>query len=211
MGAVGAKRHTGHPVGVADQVADLVAAGGVPHPQGLVVAAGDNAGAIGAERHTASPRRCGRSASPTGRRWPASHTRTVLVVAAGDNAGAIGAERHTAVTPSVWPVSGARTGSPVPASHTRTVLSSPPETMRVPSAAERHTASPGRCDRSVGGLLPLAASHTRTVLSTLPVTMRVPSAAERHSVHLSVVPGQRGADLSPVRRPTPAPCGRRCR
>ena len=69
-----------HRVGVAGQrVADGLAGGRVPQPHRVVVAAGGDARAVGAERHAVHRARCGRSAAaPTG--WPvaASHSRTVL-------------------------------------------------------------------------------------------------------------------------------------
>ena len=51
-------------VGVAGQrLADGLAGVGIPQPHGAVVAAGDDAAAVRAERHAASPRPCGRSAA----------------------------------------------------------------------------------------------------------------------------------------------------
>ena len=141
--------------GVAGQrLADGLAGGRVPQPHRLVVTAGDDARAVGAERHAGHRVRCGRSAAaPTG--WPvaASHTRTVLSqlpetmrVPSGLNA-----TLHTA---SVWPVSGWPTGWPVAASHSRTVLSALPETMRVPSGlnATLITASGVAGERLADGL-----------------------------------------------------------
>ena len=59
--AVGAERHAGHRVGVAgERLADGLAGVRVPQPHRLVVAAGGDARAVGAERHARSPRRCGR-------------------------------------------------------------------------------------------------------------------------------------------------------
>ena len=59
--------------------ADRLAGVGVPQPHRVVVTAGDDALAVGAERHAVHRVRCGRSAA--GRSgWPvaASHSRTVL-------------------------------------------------------------------------------------------------------------------------------------
>ncbi len=93
---VGAERHADHRVGVAgERVADGLAGVGVPQPHRVVVTAGDDAGAVGAERHAVTPRRCGRSAAaPTG--WPvsASHSRTVLSSLPETMRVPVGAERH---------------------------------------------------------------------------------------------------------------------
>ena len=69
-----------HRVRVAgERIAEGLAGVGVPQPHRLVVAAGGDAFAVGAERHAEHRVRCGRSAA--GRsvgRWSASHTFTVL-------------------------------------------------------------------------------------------------------------------------------------
>ena len=86
--------------------------------------------------------------------------------------------------------------------------------MRVPSglnATLLHRAGVAgqRLRRSVGRW---SASHSRTVLSSLPEAMPVPVGAERHARHRVGVAGQRLADrVGRCRRPTPAPCRRRCR
>ncbi len=128
-------------LGVAgERLADGLAGVGVPQPHRVVVAAGDDAVAVGAERHAGHRVRCARSAA--GRSgWPvsASHSRTVLSslpetmrLPSGLNA--------TLVTASVWPVSGWPIGWPVSASHTRTVLVGAAGDDAVAVGAERHAA-----------------------------------------------------------------------
>ena len=75
---VGAERHAGHRAGVAvSGCADGLAGGGVPQPHRPVGAAGDEACAVGAERHPLTQSVWPVSGWPTG--WPvaASHSRTV--------------------------------------------------------------------------------------------------------------------------------------
>ena len=113
---------------------------GVPQPHRLVVAAGGDALAVGAERHAdhrvgvAGQRladragRCPRpTAAPSCRQLPEA-----MRLPSGLNA-----TLHTA---PVWPVSGAPIGWPVSASHTRTVLSSAAGGDALAVGAERHTA-----------------------------------------------------------------------
>ena len=67
----------------------------VPHPHRVVGTAGDDALAVGAERHTVHRARCGRSAARrrlAGVGVPHPHR---LVPTAGDDPLAVGAERHT--------------------------------------------------------------------------------------------------------------------
>ena len=116
-------------------------------------------------------------------------------------------------TVSVWPVSGWPIGWPVSASHSRTVLSQLPEAMRLPSGlnATLVTASvwpvSGVADRLAGGRVP---QPHRLVVTAGDDPRAV--GAERHTVHRAGVAGQRlRRRVGRCRRPTPAPCCRRCR
>ena len=138
--------------------ADGLAGGGVPQPHRLVVAAGDDALAVGAERHTehrvgvAGERLADRLA---GVRVPQPHRVVVLPETMRCPSGL----NATLDTRSVWPVSGWPIGWPVSASHSRTVLSRLPETIRLPSglnatlvtgsgvAGQRRADRAGRCPR----------------------------------------------------------------
>ena len=194
------------PVWPVSGCADGLAGVGVPQPHRVVVAAGGDARAVGAERHTAHRvgvagqrlrRRAGRcprpTAAPCRRQLPEA-----MRLPSGLNA--------TLDTESVWPVSGWPIGWPVSASHSRTVLSALPEAMRVPSglnatlvhrvgvAGQRLRRRVGRCRR------PTAAR----VLSSLPEAMRRPSGLNATLDHRVGVAGQRRADgLAGVRVPHP--------
>ena len=148
--------------------ADGLAGVGVPQPHRVVGAGGGDAVPVGAERHTASPRRCGRcSGAPMG--WPVSafHSRTVLSAPAEASRCPSGLNA-TLCTASVWPVSGAPMGWPVSAFHNRTVSSALPEAIRCPSGlnATLYTASVWPVSGAPRGW-PVSASHSRTVLSSL--------------------------------------------
>ena len=115
------------------RLADGLAGGRVPHPHRVVVAAGDDPRAVGAERHAEHRVRvAGQRLRRSG--WPvsASHSRTVLSPLPETIRCAVGAERHAVHRVGV---AGQRLadGWPVSASHTRTVLSALPEAIRVPS------------------------------------------------------------------------------
>ena len=165
------------PVWPVSGVADRLAGGRVPHPHRLVVAAGDDPRAVGAERHTAhrvgvagdrAGRRVGRWPRPT----PAPSCRRLpetIRLPSGLNA--------TLHTVSVWPVSGGPIGWPVAASHTRTVLSKLPETIRCPSGLNATLSTPsvwpvsGVADRVGRWPRPTPAPSCRR----LPETIRSPS------------------------------------
>ena len=141
-------------------VADRLAGGRVPHPHRVVGAAGDDARAVGAERHA------GHRVGVAGQRWPiglaggrvpqphrvVDRCRRRCGVPSGLNA--------TLLTGSVWPVSGAPIGWPVAASHTRTVLSCAAGDDARAVGAERHAlhragvAGQRRADGLAGGRVP---------------------------------------------------------
>ena len=194
--------------------ADGLAGGRVPQPHRLVVAAGDDAVAVGAERHAVH--RAGVAGQRLRRSgWPvsASHSRTVLSslpetmrLPSGLNA--------TLVTASVWPVSGwpiGLAGGGVPHPH-RLVVAAGDDALAV--GAERHAGHRAgvagqRLRRWVGRWpRPTAAPCCRQ----LPETMRVPSGLNATLVTASGVAGQRLRRwVGRWRRPTAAPCCRRCR
>ena len=161
--------------------ADRLAGVGVPHLHRLVPAAGDDALAVGAERH--AEHLAGVAGERQADRWPvsASHTLTVLSplpetmrVPSGLNA--------TLLTRSGVAVEGCADRWPVSASHTLTVLSSLPETMRLPSGlnATLVTASVWPVSGCADGW-PVSASHTLTVAVDAAGDDACAVGAERHA------------------------------
>ena len=115
-----------------ERLADGLAGGRVPHPHGVVVTAGGDPGAVGAERHADTASVWPVSGWPTG--WPvaASHTRTVaspppeaIRVPSGLNA-----TPFTAVCVPGQRLADGLAGGRVPHPHG---VVAPPEAMRVPS------------------------------------------------------------------------------
>ena len=135
----------GHRVRVAgERLADGLAGVGVPQPHRLVATAGDDALAVGAERHAPHRVRVAGERLADGLAGVGVPQPHRLVATAGDDAvpSGLNATLHTT---SVWPVSGWPTGWPVSASHSRTVLSSLAGGDAVAVGAERHAGYSRRC------------------------------------------------------------------
>ena len=165
-------------LGVAGQrLADGLAGGRVPQPHRLVVAAGGDARAVGAERHAGHRVRvAGQRLRRSG--WPvaASHSRTVLsaLPEASRVPSGLNATLYTVLGVAGQRLADGLAGGRVPQPH-RVVGAAGGEPGAV--GAERHAGHRARCGRSAAGRSgwPVAASHSRTVLSSLPEAMRVPS------------------------------------
>ena len=149
-------------------VADGLAGGGVPEPRRPVVAAGDEALAVGAERHGDRPSpgvAIGVADGLAGGGVPEPRR---AVVAAGERALAVGAEGHARdlalVWPCGWPMGLAGGGVPEP----RRACRRSPVASALAVGAERHGSRPrpGAPSGSPMGW-PVAASQSRAVLSSL--------------------------------------------
>ena len=152
------------------------------------------------------------SGAPMG--WPvsASHTRTVLVATAGDDARAVGAERHTVHRGRCGRSAGAPIGlAGVGVPHPHACCRRCRTTMRVPVGAERHAvhrAGVAGQRRQVAGV---GVPHPHRAVPTAGDDA-LAVGAKRHTVHPVGVAGERvRRSAGRCRRPTSAPCCRRCR
>ena len=201
--------------GVAGQrLADGLAGGGVPQPHRLVGAAGGDAGAVGAERHAASPRPVWPvSGWPMG--WPvaASHSRTVLssLPEARRVPSGLNATLHTASGVAGQRLADGLAGGRVPQPH-RLVGAAGGEARAV--GAERHARTPRPVWPVSGWPIGLAGGRVpqphRAVAAAGGEARAV--GAERHArTPRRCARSAAGRWVGRWPRPTAAPSCRRCR